>query len=239
MLIVQKNSPNYEKGRNGWKPDIIVCHITEGNYDGAVSWLCNKTSSVSAHFVVSGKGEITQLVDLKNTAWCNGTSMNVSDKRYYGKSTLKAVRDRKTNANYYTVGIECEGFYSKTKGALTDMQKNAVIKLIKHIREEIKNIYDVDIPVDREHIAGHYQINPVTKGNCPGELFPWSEIIKQVFGDDEVIEKSKFQINGNTYEMDRILKNDTNYIKVADLRKAGFCIDYDVNNKLPVINSPK
>lgn len=58
-------------------------------------------------------------------------------------------------------------------------------------------------------------------------------------GDTEMVEKSKFKINGKIYEMDRILKDDINYLKVADLREAGFEINYDKANNLPVINSPK
>lgn len=246
MNIIQKKSPNQEEGRKGWKPDIIVCHITDGNFEGAVSWLCNSASKASAHFVVSRKGEITQLVDLKNTGWANGTATNASDKRYYGKSTLKSVRDRKTNANYYTVSIETEGFSTTTKGALTDIQKIAIIELIKHIRLEIKKIYGIDIPIDRQHIVGHYEITPITKPNCPGKLFPFDEIITQlnikeviINGDDEMVEKSKFQIDGKVYDMDRILKDNINYIKVADLKQAGFDISYDKSNNLPVINSPK
>lgn len=240
MNIIKKNSPNQNNGRNGWKPDMIVCHITEGNYDGAVSWLCNKASQASSHFVVSRKGEVTQLVNIKDMAWVNGTSTNVSDNRYYGKSSLKSVRDRKTNANYYTVGIETEGYSSKTNGALTDIQKQTVINLIKHIQIEVKRTYNIDIPADRQHIVGHYEITPITKPNCPGKQFPFDEIIKQLnLGDEEMIEKSKFKINGNVYDMDRILKDDTNYIKVADLKQAGFDISYDATKNLPIINSPK
>jgi N-acetyl-anhydromuramyl-L-alanine amidase AmpD len=65
-------SPNYWNVRNGWKPDIIVCHITEGSFNSAVSWLTNTESRASAHYVVGAKGEVENLVDLKNTAWCNG-----------------------------------------------------------------------------------------------------------------------------------------------------------------------
>ena len=53
MNISKQNSPNKYNGRNGWKPDMIVCHITEGSYSGAVSWLCNPASEASAHFVIS------------------------------------------------------------------------------------------------------------------------------------------------------------------------------------------
>ena len=51
MNITKKNSPNKYNGRNGWKPDMIVCHITEGSYNGAVSWLCNPViTSYSIHY---------------------------------------------------------------------------------------------------------------------------------------------------------------------------------------------
>jgi N-acetyl-anhydromuramyl-L-alanine amidase AmpD len=175
--IIQKSSPN-KMSRNGWKPDIIVCHITEGSYAGAVSWLCNTASKASAHFVVSKNGEVTQLVPLNMAAWANGTSTDASSSVYYGKAKSSIVRSRKTNANYYTVSIEHEGVYSQTHGALTDKQLSATIELIKYIRSEVKRIYGIDIPIDRQHIIGHYEIAPVTKPHCPGEKFPFNEIIQ-------------------------------------------------------------
>jgi len=183
MNITKKNSPNKYNGRNGWKPDMIVCHITEGSYEGAVSWLCNPDAEASAHFVVAQDGRITQLVPLTDGAWCNGTSTDPSKNTYYGKSSLAAVRERKTNANYYTVSIEHEGIWAKTKGKLTDAQLAATIELIAYIRSEVKRIYGVEIPLDREHIVGHYQINPITKPNCPGALFQFDAIISALKGN--------------------------------------------------------
>lgn len=177
MNITKKLSPNKYNGRNGWKPDMIVCHITEGSYAGAVSWLCNPASKASAHFVVAKDGRITQLVELTDSSWCNGTSTDPNSNVFYGKSTLKKVQERKTNANYYTVTIEHEGVWAQSKGKLTDAQLAATIELIKYIRTEVKRIYGIDIPVDREHIVGHYQINPVTKPNCPGSALQFDEII--------------------------------------------------------------
>lgn len=182
MNITKKNSPNKYNGRSGWKPDMIVCHITEGSYAGAVSWLCNPKSQASAHFVVARDGRITQLVDLRDGSWCNGTSTNPSSKVYYGKSSLKAVKDRKTNANYYTVSIEHEGFWKDGKGKLTEAQKAATIELIKHIRSEVKSIFGVEIPADRAHIVGHYEVSPITKPNCPGQNFQFDEIISALNG---------------------------------------------------------
>lgn len=188
--IIKKNSPN-KMSRKGWKPDMIVSHITEGSYAGAVSWLCNPKSGASAHFVVSKKGEITQLVDIREAAWCNGTSTDPQKSNHYSKSSLKIVRDRKTNANYYTISIEHEGFYKDGYGALTPEQLEATIWLHKYIIDEVKNIYGIEIPLDREHIVGHYQIDPVRKPNCPGSNFQFDEILKALRGDviDLALEK--------------------------------------------------
>lgn len=175
--ITKKNSPN-KMSRRGWKPDMIVNHITEGSYAGAVSWLCNPKSGASAHFVISRKGEITQLVDIREAAWANGTSTDPNKNNYYGKSSLKLVRDRKTNANYYTISIEHEGFYKDGYGALTPEQLEATIWLHKYIIDEVKKIYGIDIPIDREHIVGHYQIDPIRKPNCPGKAFQWDKLIE-------------------------------------------------------------
>jgi hypothetical protein len=35
----------------------------------------------------------------------------------------------------------------------------------------------VVIPLDREHIVGHYQISPINKPNCPGALFQFDTIL--------------------------------------------------------------
>lgn len=182
MNIIKRNSPN-QGSRNGWKPDMIVCHITEGSYSGAVSWLCNPVSGVSANFVVSQKGEVTQLVDIQNMAWCNGTSTDPSSRVYYGKSSLELVRSRKTNANYYTISIEFEGFWNKTKGKLTSAQFKAAVELMQHIRSEVKRIYGITIPVDRQHIVGHFEISPVTRPYCPGEAFQFEELIQNLSGE--------------------------------------------------------
>lgn len=186
MNIIQKVSPNMEVGRDGWKPDIVVCHITEGSFAGAVSWLCNPTAQVSSHFVVAQDGRITQLVSLENTAWANGTSDKASDNAYYGNSLLSAVVARHTNANKYTISIEHEGVYATTRGVLTVKQLAATIDLIAWIRTKVKRIYGVVIPLDRAHIVGHTQISPINKPNCPGAGFQFDTILKAL-KDREIV----------------------------------------------------
>jgi len=171
LTISKKNSPN-QSSRGSWKPDVIVCHITEGNYDGAVSWLCNKKSKASCHFVVSKKGQISQLVPISKAAWCQGLK-----KKDIKHSKSSIVKQRGVSPNLYCVGIEHEGKYSQCQGCLTDEQKNASGKLIKYIALKLKEDYGVDFVFDREHIIGHFEVDPRRKPNCPGKNFPWDDVI--------------------------------------------------------------
>lgn len=185
VLSVSK-SPNHYNGRNGWRPDVIVCHITEGGFNGAVSWLCNPASKASAHFVVGAKGEVAQLVDLKDAAWCNGNNIKDPNSRLYYRNALNAlVRSRKDNANYYTYSIEHEGYsYKDRYGALTEEQYQASLATMKRIIQHMKEAYGVTFKPDREHLIGHYEIDPRGKPNCPapnkGKNFPFDRFIRDL-----------------------------------------------------------
>lgn len=179
MVIKFENSPN-KMGRNGYRPVIIVNHITEGSYISATNWLRSPFSGVSSHFVTSREGQVAQLVDLKDASWCNGTTNNPNDNRYWGKAKNPLVLKHKSNANYYTVTIEHEGWSATTKGALTEAQYKITLELHKHIINEVHRIWGHYIPITRDNISGHFEINPITKPNCPGRLFPFDRLIKDL-----------------------------------------------------------
>lgn len=94
MKIVKMTTQNMTKGRNKNVPQIIVCHRTDGSYDGATTWLCNPDSKASTHFVVAKDGRVAQLVDIQDTAWGNGTKVESNDSRDYRKSTVDIVKTR-------------------------------------------------------------------------------------------------------------------------------------------------
>jgi len=50
----------------------IIIHVTQGSYVGAIRWFQNSGASVSAHYVVSKAGDISQCVRNKNIAWHAG-----------------------------------------------------------------------------------------------------------------------------------------------------------------------
>lgn len=148
MNIIQKKSPNFTVGRGAQKPELIVLHIMAGTLIGTDDWFSQPVSQVSAHYGIGHAGEIHQYVQEKDTAWHAGSVSSPSFKLY----------KQGVNPNSYTIGIEHEGNDLSVDG--TPTQKAASATLIKDICTRL------NIPIDRDHIIGHYQVYAL-KPNCP------------------------------------------------------------------------
>ena len=66
----------------------------------------------------------------------------------------------------------------------------------------------------------------------------WAEFKELLEGVDEVVTKAKMIVDGKDVEVERILKDGTNYIKIRDIAKA---LDLEVSNKgnIAVLNHKK
>lgn len=78
-----------------------------------------------------------------------------------------------------------------------------------------------------------WHIQPIETANmgakCNISLAPIME-------DDEMVTKTKMNVNGKVVEVDRILKDGKNYIELRDLAAAlGAEVSYDSVNKIPVV----
>ena len=80
------------------------------------------------------------------------------------------------NANYYTYSIENESI----DGSLTKEQYKATLKIMCNIIDYIKNEYGVDFKIDRNHIVGHQDINPIVRVSCPNDKFPLENLISDL-----------------------------------------------------------
>lgn len=143
--MIQKPSPNYGS-RNGHQPMAVVVHIMDGSLKGTDSWFGSTDSQVSAHYGVGKNGEMHQYVQENNAAWANGR---------VDHPTWKLITSE--NPNLYTISIEHEGGPSDV---WPEAQKLASAGLIREICARYS------IPVDRNHVIGHYEIYSL-KPNCP------------------------------------------------------------------------
>lgn len=144
---IWKGSPNFWQGRRGYKPEAVVIHIMAGSIQSCDSWFNNPNSQASAHYGIAKNGEIHQYVKEEDAAWHAGGVYN---------PTWNLIKPN-INPNLYTIGIEHEG---QPGDIWTEQQKQASASLIREICERWQ------IPIDRDHIIGHYQIT-AKKPNCP------------------------------------------------------------------------
>ena len=170
MKIIKKTTPHYSS-RSNWVADMICCHQTSGSIKSCINWFANPDSQVSSHFAVAKDGTVYQFVGIDKMAWCNGTNTTDRSKsNHYSKSPNALIRERKANANKYTVSIE---FENKDTGILTEAQYKAGLELMIYIIGEIKRLYGVNFKIDRDHLIGHCDCSPKNKAFCPGKDFPF------------------------------------------------------------------
>jgi len=146
---IQIPATNYSIGRGTYKPEAIVLHIMDGSLIGTDSWFADEKSRVSAHYGIGKSGEVHQYVNEVDTAFHAGV---------VDKPTWKLLKPGK-NPNDYTIGIEHEG-QPLVNDVWPDAMKKASAKLVYEIAQRWS------IPLDREHVIGHYEIRG-SKPNCP------------------------------------------------------------------------
>jgi len=140
-----KPSPNY---RGTIIPTLVVIHYTGDNsLQGALGWLTQPGSGVSAHLLIGRKGELYQLVRFNRRAWHAGVSS------YNGTS----------DCNSFSIGIECVG----TGKTWPKEQMNRLYDCL----DAIMRTYQI------EDIVGHDDVaRPPGRKSDPGPNFPWGEL---------------------------------------------------------------
>ena len=143
-------SCNYFESRGGYKPKAIVLHITgDSAPHQATNWFKDKTSKVSAHYVIEKDGSVYMCVKPQHKAYHCGAVLSPTAKIYFDNNS--------DNPNLYTIGIECVTSYEP----LTYEQHLSLLELIR----DLCNAYN--IPKDRYHIIGHYELDSITRASDP------------------------------------------------------------------------
>lgn len=160
MNIKDIPSPNFTKGRKNYRPEGIVIHIMEGSLHGTDDLFSNPKSNVSAHYGIAKEGLIHRYVNEEDTAWHVG---RINAPTW---PMLKPSGNQYINPNYYTIGIEHEGFDNSEWTAEMYLSSSTMI------REICKRW---NIPIDRQHIIRHSEIYSLK--TCPGSKANLSKLI--------------------------------------------------------------
>lgn len=157
---------NFRTGRPaGFKPEAIVIHIGEGSLRSIDMQFSDPNARVSAHYCVSKSGDIHQYVDEKDIAFHAG---NIDKPDWTG---LKPGSTPGTfiNPNFYTIGIEHEGF---ADDQWPDTQLAASAALVGEIAQRWS------IPLDQDHVIRHHQIRFLK--SCPGNVITIPTILARI-----------------------------------------------------------
>lgn len=173
MNIIAKWSPNfgYPQGSHGRSGNLLVAicdHIAAGTAAGLDATFLNPASEVSAHYGVMKDGSVHRYVRDEDAAYGAGI-LNHPDTSLPWLPPLAPSTGRLVNQR--VISIEHEG---NSGDALTDAQFAATVELHRTL------IAKWSIPVDRDHIIGHYRLDSVNRAGCPGSGFPWDELFEKL-----------------------------------------------------------
>lgn len=141
---------NFRPGRPvGYRPELIVIHVTGESLVSADRSFNDPAALVSAHYGVGCDGRIHQYVAETDTAFHVGIVVNPECELVVSRPHV--------NPNYYSIGIEHEG---QPSDDWTDEQAAASAALISELAQRWH------IPIDNKHVIQHHQIR--ASKTCPG-----------------------------------------------------------------------
>lgn len=169
-FITKYQSPNFNHRIKNSEIKFVIIHYTAMiSLKESLRHLCDSSSKVSSHFLISKNGDIYKLVNEEKRAW------------HAGKSCWKNVSD--INSNSLGIELQNSGHYLKFE-KYKDTQIKSLIKLLKYIK--------LSYNISKKNILGHSDIAPMRKSD-PGEKFPWAKLKK----NNLVYLPNKIKINKN------------------------------------------
>lgn len=130
---------NFSSGRQGMPIRFVVIHTMEGTYEGTLARFRDGHMQAASHYCIrSYDGQVTQMVADQDNAWHTGNW-------YY---------------NLLSIGIEHEGYFAEPERFFTEAMYRSSARLVRSLC--LKH----GIPMDRDHILGHYQV-PVRTERVP------------------------------------------------------------------------
>ncbi|MFI1680681.1 N-acetylmuramoyl-L-alanine amidase [Streptomyces sp. NPDC020607] len=120
--------------------DTIVIHDTEGRWEGVLKMVQDPTYVSWQYTLRSTDGHIAQHVKAKDVAWHAGN--------WY--------------VNSKSIGLEHEGFLTAPDTWYTEAMYRTSARLVKYLAKKY------DIPLDRQHILGHDNVQGTVTSSIPG-----------------------------------------------------------------------
>lgn len=157
--MITRLSPN-RSTRGGRKPTLVIIHGDAGRTDeGTLSWVQNKASQVSYHYLIGRDGQVYSIVPEAEKAWHAGLS------KFHGEEVGNSVNPISIGIAFANDGTGNEHY--------TEAQYAVGAELVADICKRHS------IPVQR--IRSHADVSPGRKKD-PWPWFDWPRFIGDVCG---------------------------------------------------------
>lgn len=193
--------PTYYRGIN--EPIAVVLHIMQGYQRTARQWAEQGMYPKSWHFSVGRDGKIMQHLEPQDGGYHAGISTLVATQR---PPTWPLWKGPYINVNWYTIGIEHEGFFNEE---WPEAQREASKRLCQWISAEW------GIPYDRLHFPPHADIDIRDRANDFAPPAQRDEFYAYLFGEDDMSAEDKARLD----RLERLLA--ANGIVVGDQTLTG------------------
>lgn len=159
------------RGRGGYKPLILVMHIQAGygNPWGYFKSLGDSGPDAADSTIWNPRADDASLVRYlydSDEAWTNGSWTEPIN---HANPVLDSLYRNNVYSGSVSLTVENEG---QPGDGITEAQLQRLIALCAWWCQTY------DIPADRNHIVGHYEIGP--HKYCPGQLFPFDRLVAGV-----------------------------------------------------------
>jgi N-acetyl-anhydromuramyl-L-alanine amidase AmpD len=144
-------------GRPYGPPIAFVVHTESGGESGTVAEFLSSSSQLSAHYLVGIDGSIDCWIDPADRAWSNGV---LEPGNCWAAIAEACGVDPALNPNHVTITCETEDL-GDAQQPVTDRQFDALL----YAASEAKKRY----PESLQYLAGHADISPQSRPDCPGE----------------------------------------------------------------------
>ena len=148
-------------GRVQGAPAFVVLHIQEGSTAGSLEHFVHGRYAdgarvqASCTVTVQRDGSILRVIPEEHGPWTNGAVRKPSARG-------RAMLARSGNPNIWTLSLEMEGRHNR---AITEAQIQAAEWWVRDAAARHA------IPLDRDHILRHADIDSVQRAHCPGLYF--------------------------------------------------------------------
>ncbi len=150
--ILERPSPNFGPRRDGLTPHLVVLHFTAmASAEAALERLCDPEAEVSAHYLISRRGEVFQLVAEDQRAWHAGAG------EWAGQGDV----------NSRSIGIELDngGDHPFSEPLMTSLEALLPGVMARH-------------GILAAGVIGHSDLAPGRKAD-PGARFDWARLVRR------------------------------------------------------------